>query len=200
MKATVFCVGINDSNYVTQKFTKINGKQKLTWICPYYQTWYSMIRRCYSEVVHKNRPTYIGCSVVDEWKYFMNFRSWMIQQDWEGNHLDKDILVKDNKLYSPDTCVFVSQSVNSFLNSHSGARGDYPIGVHFHKRDKVFTATINNGYGKFLHLGYFNCPEIAHQAWLTKKREIAKIIASEQSNILVAKALIDRFNVEKYDG
>lgn len=203
MKATVFKEGINDSDYVTQKFETyfVDGKkkQRQSWICPFYQTWYSMMRRCYSSVLHKNRPTYIDCSVVPEWKRFMTFKEWMLKQDWQGNVLDKDILVKRNKVYGPDTCVFVTQETNSFTNEHTRVRGDYPLGVSWHKRDEVYTATCNDGSGKIIHLGYHDDPNSAHRAWLNKKLELAKVLALKQNDNRVAQALVSRYNVEIYE-
>lgn len=110
MKATVCGVGINDSDYVVQKKETIKGidgkrKQRLVWICPYYRAWQSMLVRAYSKSYHKRRPTYIGCSVSEEWKTFSNFKSWMEGQVWEGKQLDKDLLVEGNKVYSEETCV-----------------------------------------------------------------------------------------------
>lgn len=197
-KKKVFGIGINDADYAVQKFetiSYINGKlkQKNIWTCPYYSTWYSMLRRCYSKVLHKNRPSYIGCSTFQEWWIFSKFKAWMETQDWEGKHLDKDILVQGNKVYSPETCVFVDQSVNSFLNDHKAGRGDFPIGVSWHKRDEVFTSQINDGTGKQIHLGNFATPEEAHNAWLVAKREISVKIAAEQKDQRVADALVNRY-------
>ena len=74
-----------------------------------------MLQRCYSESHLVRQPTYKGCSVCEEWLTFSNFKSWMEQQDWEGKQLDKDLLVYKNKIYSPETCVFVSSVINSFF-------------------------------------------------------------------------------------
>ena len=109
-KRLVYGVGINDADYVVQKWETIgyvNGKQKqkLIWICPYYSAWKSMLKRCYSSKYQDKRPTYKGCSVSDEWLTFSVFKVWMEKQDWEGKQLDKDLLFEGNKIYSADTCV-----------------------------------------------------------------------------------------------
>ena len=113
-------VGNNDSDYVVTKFETIvvNGKlkQKLIWVCPYYRVWKGMLERCYSIKYQESQPTYIGCSVTDEWLTFSAFKNWMEKQNFEGMQLDKDLLIEGNKVYSPETCVFVSGMVNNFIH------------------------------------------------------------------------------------
>ena len=68
-------VGINDADYKIST-TDANGKTKL---CPYYMVWSSMLRRCYSPASLIKDPTYKGCSVIEDWHTFSNFKSWMEQ-------------------------------------------------------------------------------------------------------------------------
>lgn len=195
----LFGVGINDADYNVYKHEIFNGKHKRIWSCPIYGRWYNMLKRCYSPVYHKRRPTYQGCSAVVEWHHFSNFKAWMETQDWEGKQLDKDILFAGNKLYSPETCVFVDSKVNLFLLECNAARGEFPIGVVYFKPVGKYSAqccSVETSKRKFL--GYFNTPQEAHAAWLTYKLEQAKILAAEQTDARVAKALIDRY--ENYGG
>lgn len=190
----VFGVGINDVDYNVYKYEIINAKYERIWSCPFYVKWYSMLRRCYSATCHKKQPTYKGCSTVIEWHHFSKFKAWMETQDWQGKQLDKDILFSGNKLYGPSTCVFIDSKVNSFLTERGGDRGDFPIGVYYNNRDKKYRAqgcSVENGKRK--DLGLFISPEEAHKAWLTYKLEQAKILAAEQTDARVAKALIDRY-------
>lgn len=198
----VWGVGINDADYVTQRFETtspdryVNGqlKQKLVWRCPYYNTWKNMLKRCYSEKEKEIFPTYKGCTVSEEWKLFSNFRKWMVEQDWEGMHLDKDLLIRGNKVYSEETCVFVTEQVNAFINERGKARGECPIGVSWSKAAGKFQARCCNPFTKKgEYFGLFVCPWEAHSVWLSKKLGHAYALAAIQTNPRVAKALIDRY-------
>jgi len=192
-------VGVNDADYNVYEYGIVNGKKKAIWSCPFYVTWKSMLVRCYYGKYQDMFPTYIGCSVISEWHLFSTFKTWMQTQDWESKHLDKDILVKANKLYSPETCVFVDARVNTFLAENNAVRGQQPIGVSFHKRDKKYVAKCCPiEKGKPRHLGYFDTAEETHAAWLAFKLEQAKILASEQPDQRVAKALIERYENYTY--
>ena len=192
-------IGINDANYQLCKYKTVSqegGKCRrvLAWKCPFYQVWESMLRRVYDEKYHKRFPTYVGCSVADEWLLFSNFKAWMEKQEWDGKSLDKDLLVRGNKVYSPDTCIFIDQRVNTFLTESTATRGDYPIGVNFRQSSGKFAASCCDiTTSKRKHIGYFSCPNEAHKAWLAFKLEQAKILAAEQTDPRVAKALIDRY-------
>ena len=194
----VFGVGINDADYVVQKMGTIDvdgvRKQKLVWICPYYRVWVNMLSRCYSIKLQELRPTYEGCSVSEEWILFSNFRAWMVDQDWEGKQLDKDLLMGGNKVYSENTCIFVTRVVNSFLTDRGAARGKWMIGVAWDKSANKFKSRCSNPFTKKNeNLGYFTYEQEAHNAWLKRKLELAKELATIQTDERVAKALINRY-------
>lgn len=190
----VFGIGINDADYKVGKYENVNGKTVQVWVCDFYRKWKDMFRRCYDEEYQRNKPTYVGCNIAPEWHYFMTFRSWMENQDWEGKHLDKDLLMQGNKIYGPDSCIFVDQRVNKFINENQSVRGEWPVGAYFNKKAGKFQAQCYSVQtGKKIHLGYFIRAEEAHQAWLTFKLEQAKILASEQTDPRVAAALIARY-------
>lgn len=111
-----------------------------------------MLERCYSDRLKKVRPSYVGCEVSDNWIYFSNFREWMITQDWEGNDLDKDIITPGNKLYSIDTCAFVTPTTNCFVTDDAAKRGKFLIGTYFNKPAKKFIATCSNPFTKNLSI------------------------------------------------
>ena len=199
-KKLTYGVGINDADYVTQKneiigYVDGKRKQKVVWRCPYHRAWEHMLERCYSTKYQEKQPTYKGCSVSDEWLVFTSFKSWMMAQDLEGKHLDKDLLFDRNKVYSADTCVFVSQTVNSFTIDSGASRGKLLIGVDWNKAAGKFKSQCSNPITKKReHLGYFTCELEAHQAWLKRKLELAHELAAIQEDPRVAKALIDRYS------
>ena len=191
-------VGINDADYVVQKWGTIyeNGKRKrqLVWYCPYYRAWESMLQRCYYSRLQERFPTYKGCSVSQEWLTFSVFKCWMECQDFEGKQLDKDLLLSGNKVYSEETCVFVTRAVNMFTIDRGNDRGEWLIGVHWDKGANKFKSRCRNPFTKKQeHLGYFMCDKEAHQAWLQRKLELAHLLAAEQTDERVAKALIERY-------
>lgn len=190
----LFGFGTNDADYNVYEYEVVDGKQRVLWICPFYVTWKHMLERSYSSNYQQKRPSYIGCTVTTVWHLFSNFKAWMEVQDWKGKELDKDILCPGNKVYGPDVCVFVDSRVNNFLIDCEASRGEFPIGVSFHKRAGKYIARCNSVVTlKNNHLGYHNTPEEAHLAWLSFKLEQAYILASEQTDERVGKALIERY-------
>jgi hypothetical protein len=174
----VFGVGVNDADYAVRP--KINGKVV---VCPFYVAWTNMLSRCYNDGCHKNHPTYIGCTVDSEWFSFKSFKSWMIQQEWEGNALDKDLLIQGNKVYSHKTCIFVSKLINSLLNKNLALRGEDPVGVAFHKVRGRYQASCRV-YGKLKYLGLYDTPEEAYEAYKKFKYKHIAEIANQQSEPL----------------
>ena len=170
-KKPIFGFGIND--YKGNIFSRDKGLEV------FYSVWHSMIRRCYSEYHKQHGPTYKGCSVCEEWRYLSNFKRWFDRNYKEGCHLDKDILVQGNKVYSPDTCCFVPQYVNSLLTDHRGARGKYKIGVT--KSGTGYSASVSCG-GKEQHLGTFNTEDEAFAAYVKAKKEAIRVTAQRALN------------------
>ena len=199
-KKLVHGVGVNDADYVVVKretIDNVNGKQKqkLVWICPYYRAWSDMLKRCYSVKFQEKRPTYKNCSVSKNWLTFSTFKSWMEMQDFKEKELDKDLLFEGNKVYSAETCAFVTRSLNMFTTDRGLERGEWLIGVYWHKAAGKFKSTCSNPFTKKLeHLGLFTCEQEAHKAWLKRKLELAHLLAAEQSDPRVSKALIDRYS------
>lgn len=188
-KSLVYGVGVNDADYVVHSI--VDGKQ---FICPIYQRWHDMLKRCYSEKELERRPSYRECEVAAEWHTFSNFKQWIEQHDWDGNHLDKDMLLRGNKIYSPNTCVLISPKVNTFLNDCSASRGDRLIGSVFVKRSGKFTARCCNPFTKKNEfIGNFTRDIDAHLAWKKRKHELACQLAEMQADPRVAEALRVRY-------
>ena len=192
----VYGVGINDADYIVKKHAIVEGKDKIIWVCPYYRAWNSALMRCYSEKFHLNYPTYRDCTVCDEWLTFSNFKAWMEQQDYEGKHLDKDLLKEGNKVYCPEYCIFVNGKVNSFITDRSNDRGEYMLGVVRHEATSKFRARCNNPLtGKREHLGLFTIELEAHLAWKRRKHELACQLAESEycNDPRLAEALRTRY-------
>lgn len=190
-------VGINDADYPTRRYEelpKVDGKrkQKLIWICPFYNTWKSMIRRSYCPLEKLKRPTYKDVFVCDEWLTFSNFKSWMEQQDWEGNQLDKDIIKEGNQEYCPEFCAFVTRKTNMFLVDRGAARGELPLGVSLCRGWYRAECCIVDGTGQ-RYLGLFKSPEEAHLVYLKEKHSFAMFLAEQQTDVRVSEALKTRF-------
>lgn len=145
-----------------------------------YILWINMINRCYSEDLHKRKPTYKGCEVSDYFKKLSSFSSWCQTQigfNQPTFELDKDVLNKGNKEYHPDKCVFIPKEINSFLRTKKKMRGELPIGVSMDKRGNcVARMSIN---GRNAHIGTFKTPEQAFQAYKLAKENHIKLLAEK---------------------
>ena len=142
-----------------------------------YKLWTSMLVRCYSDNFKKRQPTYEGCEVSDNFKSYEYFYEWCHEQVGFGNegfHLDKDLLIKGNKVYSEDSCVFIPSEINSLLVKRTASRGEHLIGVCWSKRDKAFVSQVGKSKGKQEHLGYFKTELEAFNAYKTAKESFIK--------------------------
>ncbi|HBN9495202.1 TPA: hypothetical protein L3876_006610 [Pseudomonas aeruginosa] len=190
----VLGVGRNDAAGSVFEYEIVGGRKRVKWACPAYRAWKNMLTRCYSQIELARHPTYIGCTVTPAWLSFSAFVSWMELQDHEGKQLDKDILSPGNKVYSPDTCVFVSSQMNKFLTDSSSSRGEWPAGVYLEGRSGRFKAQCNNPFtGVRENLGYFTCPIAAHEAWRARKHLHACTYADQQTDPRIAQALCSRY-------
>ena len=154
-----------------------------------------MLKRAYCPKYHQKHPTYKDVTVCEEWYTFSNFRSWMIQQDWEGKELDKDLLIEGNKVYSPEACVFVDRMTNQFTVDGGATRGDYMLGVCWDYVNGKFRTQCRNPFtGKREHLGYFASEIEAHLAWKRRKHELSLQLAELQSDPRSTQALKIRYS------
>ena len=142
-----------------------------------YVLWCHMLQRCYSTTLKKQRPTYMGCEVSDNFKSYEYFYEWCNRQvgfDNEGWHLDKDLLIKENKVYSESACIFIPQEINSMLLKSDKKRGKHLIGVCWHKKGKAFMASVNRNKGESEYLGLFNTEIEAFNAYKKAKEAFVK--------------------------
>lgn len=161
-----------------------------------YSLWASMLQRCYSENTNARKGVYIGCSVSENFKSYSYFSLWCQEQngykskDCNGKvwQLDKDLLVKGNKVYSEDTCVFVPQQINALLTKRQNLRGDHPIGTSLNRKSGKFQANCKNGDGKLIYLGLHNTPQEAFQAYKVFKEAVIKEVADKYKGQLDPRA------------
>ena len=146
-----------------------------------YSTWYDMLRRCYNEKADNYRwYGGSGITVCEEWHNYSNFKKWYYENIYESDeklNLDKDILVKGNKIYSPETCIFVPQKIN-LLFSRGVKDRILPTGVTFYKPNGKYLAKIYIN-GKNIHLGYYETIQEAEEVYNKKFAEVIKETAEE---------------------
>lgn len=170
-----------------------------------YTTWKSMLRRCYDPKFHEKEPTYKGCEVVKDLLNFQNFGYWYENNYYEIENekmcLDKDILNKGNKIYSPENCVFVPQRINVLFTKSDKARGEYPIGVYYHNRNKKFVAKCSvynykTNKKEYNFLGYYETPEQAFEAYKQFKENYIKEVADYYKYQIPSKLYDAMYNYE----
>lgn len=154
--------------------SKVNGIKKDS-----YKVWYAMLQRCYRECYDK-KPTYLQCEVCDEWLCFENFEKWYDKNFYqiknEKMHLDKDILVQGNKMYSPDTCVFVPQKINVlFISTRRDKNQLLPRGI-VQLKNGTFKVSYSNNK-KIIELGIYDTMEEAFNVYKTNKEKHIKEVA-----------------------
>ena len=151
---------------------KVNGVQTKE-----YNLWCSMLTRCYSDTHKKKYPTYEGCEVSDNFKSYEYFYEWCNKQigfDNEGWQLDKDLLIKGNKVYNENVCIFIPQEINSMLVKCTASRGEHLIGVSWNDTCKAFEARVRKNKGNREYLGLFKTEIEAFNAYKTAKESFVK--------------------------
>ena len=165
---------------------KENGKRTRV-----YDAWYSMLKRCYSDKLHEKHPTYKNCSVTEKWHNFQNFGKWFDNNYYEvtGEEmcLDKDILIKGNKIYSSDTCIFVPHAINSLFVKRDNDRGESVIGTTPFKGKYVAQCSLINpetGKTKREYLGLYNTELEAFEVYKYYKEKNIKEVADYYKDLI----------------
>ena len=129
------------SNIVQAESNTTHGESKSR----LYYTYIGMLRRCYTETDESYKYYGAkGATVCAEWKEsYETFRDWALANGYEEHLvLDKDAKQANtaNKIYSPDTCVFIHKTSNASIKSSRNTSGY--IGVSFHTESKKYTAVV----------------------------------------------------------
>ena len=143
----------------------VNYKRNLskTEMCRMYHNMYD---RCYSPAYHERSPQYKDCEICPEWlDDKQSFYDWVTENFYtvgdEQIDLDKDILVKGNKIYSPDTCIFAPHSINTYFENLT--------------REPVYLQKLNKYRmdiwieDRNVRLGYFDSEEEAKKMYIRHK-------------------------------
>ena len=163
-----------------------------------YDVWNKMLKRCYDVCSISKYPTYKDCYVCDEWLCFQNFAKWYEENYYgikdEKMCLDKDILVKGNKIYSPETCIFVPNRINLLFLKRQNKRGDLPIGCTSKSKNRIHvTCNCNSGSE---HIKYFNLDEPfrAFTCYKNFKENYIKEVADEYKGLIPEKLYNAMYN------
>ena len=184
MSKLVYNVGINDV-----KFGKRDNKVA-------YQTWQDMLGRCFDKGLKNKNPTYLEVTCCKEWLRFSSFLVGFKGHYKEGGRLDKDLLIYNNKIYSPDTCIFVSPIVNSFCISKG--RSKLPLGVIYNRYtykntskglSKPYRASIRKHGKPTKSLGQYENINEAHRAWQKAKISYGKEIITTEADPKIIKGI-----------
>jgi len=158
-----------------------------------YNAWSAMFNRCYSKK-EKYNLSYIGCVVCEEWHNFQNFAKWYDENyyscDNEKMNIDKDILKKGNKVYSPENCIFVPERINNLFSNLSPKGRGLPIGVMPHvKCENIYIASClteisNNKNG---YIGSYKTTTEAFDAYKSTKEAFIKRVADDYKDKIPVK-------------
>lgn len=161
-----------------------------------YNVWQSLMERTSPTIKRrKGLESYSDSTVCPEWETYSVFKQWYESNYFEGCEIDKDILFKGNKHYSPATCCLVPHEINMLLARCNKGNGHYPMGVSRYK-DK-FRAQFYH-----THIGYYNTVEDAFYAYKQVKEKNIRDKAKEYYdkgviNEQVYNALIN-YEIEMY--
>ena len=177
---SIFGIGITGCKYPT----KVNGVSTKE-----YNAWVDMLKRCLMEKTKDKQPSYRDVECCKEWLNFEVFCDWLHSQSnfskWKSGKrwaIDKDILFKRNKIYSPETCCLVPQRVNCLFLKREAERGKYPIGVSYRKDG--FLASCHNPFtNQREELGYHSTPNNAFNTYKTYKEDLIKQIAQMEYSV-----------------
>lgn len=193
-KGNTMLADFKNSSWKWARTGLVDGKQSKT---ASYMRWKAMCGRCEDGgTTQKARPSYVGCTMSQMFSDFHLFTDWHVKQvgyGVEGYQLDKDILIEGNKLYSETTCALVPRQLNMFLVDSEAARGEFPQGVCWFKRDQKFRAQLRIN-GNNIHLGDFLTAEEAFACYKTAKESEAR---RWHSRLVAGEFVVDERVIER---
>ncbi len=146
-----------------------------------YSIWNGIRQRCYNENLRDKLMSYKDIEMSENFKIYSYFKDWCHRQigfNEEGWQLDKDILSKDNKVYSEDTCCFVPPEINCTVTNNKSVRGKFPQGVIYNCTKTRYRARIQQS-NMWESLGTYDTPEEAFYAYKPVKEAHIKSLANK---------------------
>lgn len=157
----------------------------------------NMKTRCYNANYYKIWKNYEGCSICDEWlEDKKSFYEWVDHNYYwiKGEpsvELDKDIIVPGNKVYSPDTCIFVPKRINDlFEHIHGRKKNGLPVGVSYSEKKGKYSANVSKSYDskdgkkKNRYLGCYDTPQEAYEVYKHHKKAEIIYIADKYKDVM----------------
>lgn len=162
-----------------------------------YKLWMRLLERTNCAIFTSKNPAYLNVSVCDEWLNFQNFAAWCEGQEFfnakdtrgKSYQLDKDILVKGDKTYSPETCCFVPREINNLLVKPLSHRKGSPTGVCLDKRRNLYAAQVNC-FGRIKYLGYYKTSEHAFTVYKGSKEAHIKDVAEKWKGLVTSRVYL----------
>lgn len=164
-----------------------HGKEDVDCTSIIYIRWHDMLSRCYNDKFHERQPQYTNCTVCEEWLNFCNFEKWYKEHYYETEDnsmdLDKDILFKGNKEYSPATCCIVPHSINTLFLTGKKSKGDLPLGVWFDRSKNKYRVGMCYK-GIHIKIGTFKSVDDAFSRYKVYKEDFIKDIAEQHKGLI----------------
>lgn len=148
---------------------------------PEYSLWSGVLSRCYYRKTAGLHTAYEGVTVAECWHNFQNMAEWCQHQigfGREGWDIDKDALVRGNKVYGPDTCCFLPQEINRMLSGILTGCAGYSV-----RKNGSYRVRCRID-GKEVTIGHFTCKDKAFLAYKdVKEKEIKRLANKWKSEI-----------------
>jgi hypothetical protein len=162
-----------------------------------FRKWSNLLQRCKEGgTIQQAFPTYIGCT--NEFGSFEEFMDWHVKQVGYGSEhqIDKDLLVRGNKMYGPETCLLVPKSINMIVTARCKPSTGLPAGVSFDKRVSGRKNKYRADFGERRLLGVYATAEEAFAAYRHYKESRMKALAQEFKSVIDPRAYAALMNYE----
>lgn len=162
-----------------------------------FRKWMNLTERCKEGgKIQQMMPTYRGCT--NEFGSFEAFMDWHVKQIGYGSEhqIDKDLLVRGNKMYSPDTCLLVPKAINMLVTVRCKPSTGLPAGVSFDKRISGRKNRYRADFGEHRLIGMYATAEDAFAAYKHYKEGRMKDLAEQFKSVIDPRAYEALMNYE----